>query len=373
VTPRHRKFEAVVIGGGPAGSASAITLAKAGHEVLLIEKSGGETFKVGEGLPPAAKPLLRELGVMERFNAGPHLPSYGNQSAWGSRLLHSTDFIRDPNGHGWHLHRPQFDAMLRETARDAGACVYEATPVTGLIHGESGNWRFSIATSEGPLEVSSQWLIDCTGRRNWVARQKRVKRISYDCLLGFVTLFNIAEPKCEPDLDSVTLVESSPHGWWYTALLPTRQRVVVYLTDADTETSKAARYTEGYIALLNQTEHVRARLTEHGYTLGSGSRVTSANTSRLEHCAGNGWLAAGDACASFDPLSSQGILAALYSGLKAGNAIHQHLKGNTAALYQYEQIVNSVYDTYLRNRIAFYSYEQRWPESKFWSRRHQAL
>lgn len=371
--PRHRKFEAVVIGGGPAGSASAITLARAGHEVLLIEKSGGETFKVGEGLPPAAKPLLRELGVMERFSAGPHLPSYGNQSAWGSRLLSSTDFIRDPNGHGWHLHRLQFDAMLRETARDAGACVYEATPVMGLRLDECGDWRFILATSEGPLEISSQWLIDCTGRRSWVARKKGVKRISYDRLLGFVTLFNIVEHRCEPDLDSVTLIESSPHGWWYTALLPTRQRVVVYFTDADMESGKAARYADGYIALLNQTEHVRSRLAEHKYTLSGGPWVISANTSRLEHFAGHGWLAAGDACASFDPLSSQGILTALYSGLKAGNAIHQRLKGNTVALYQYEQIVNSVYASYLRNRTAFYSYEQRWPESKFWSRRLQAL
>jgi flavin-dependent dehydrogenase len=341
--------------------------------VLLIEKSGGERFKIGEGLPPAAKPLLRELGVMERFNAGPHLPSYGNQSAWGSRLLHSTDFIRDPNGHGWHLHRPQFDAMLREAARDAGALVYEAAPVAGLMPGESGDWQFSIATSEGQLEVSSRWIIDCTGRRSLVAQKKGVKRISYDRLLGFVTLFNITEPACKPDLDSITLIESSPHGWWYTALLPTRQRVVVYLTDADMESCKAARCAEGYVDLLNQTEHIRSRLTEHKYTLGSGPWIISANTSRLERFAGHGWLAAGDACASFDPLSSQGILTALYSGLKAGDALHQHLAGNPAAINQYEQIVNSVYESYLRNRMAFYSYEQRWPESKFWRRRLQAI
>jgi flavin-dependent dehydrogenase len=366
-------LEVVVVGGGPAGSASAITLARAGHEVLLIEKSSGETFKVGEGLPPAAKPLLRELGVMERFNAGPHLPSYGNQSAWGSRLLHSTDFIRDPNGHGWHLHRPQFDAMLREAARDAGATVYEATPVTGLMPGESGDWRLSIATSEGALEVSSQWLIDCTGRRSLVAHKKGVKRISYDRLVGFVTLFNITGPVGKPDLDSITLIESSPHGWWYTALLPTRQRVVAYLTDADLESCKEARCAKGYVALLNQTDHVRSRLAEHGYTLDSGPWVTSANSSRLERFAGHGWLAAGDACASFDPLSSQGILTALYSGLKAGNALHQHLAGNPAAINQYELIVNSVYESYLSNRMAFYSYEQRWQESKFWSRRLQVI
>src|SRR5947209_15547 len=84
----------VVLGGGPAGAVAASILARAGHGVMLVEKRRTAAFTVGESLPPAAMPVLRELGLYERFLAGAHLPSYGNQSAWGSPVLHTTDFIR---------------------------------------------------------------------------------------------------------------------------------------------------------------------------------------------------------------------------------------------------------------------------------------
>src|SRR5215471_2814508 len=119
----REKFDVAIIGGGPAGSAAAIILSRAGRRVLMIEKDDKQSFKVGESLPPGALPLLTELGVQERFDADNHLVSHGNQSAWGNDRLHSTDFIRDPNGSGWHLNRPLFDSMLRKTARECGAEV----------------------------------------------------------------------------------------------------------------------------------------------------------------------------------------------------------------------------------------------------------
>jgi flavin-dependent dehydrogenase len=102
-------------------------------------------------------------------------------------------------------------------------------------------------------------------------------------------------------------------------------------------------------------------------------RVVAANSARLEHFAGAGWLAAGDAGAAFDPLSSQGILSALYSGLKAGRALHSHLSGDDAALAGYGGAMAAVYDAYLHNRATFYAAERRWPGSPFWQRRAAAV
>src|SRR4051794_7742445 len=110
------EWDTLVIGGGPAGCAAAIALARGGHSVCIVEDRQAGDFKVGESLPPAIKPLLQTLGAMTACNGEWAIPSHGNQSAWGSPRLTDTDFIRDPNGHGWHLDRAQFDAELRTVA-----------------------------------------------------------------------------------------------------------------------------------------------------------------------------------------------------------------------------------------------------------------
>jgi flavin-dependent dehydrogenase len=371
VAAQVETYDVIVVGGGPAGSASAIILSRGGYRVLLIERRNGEEFKVGESLPPTAKPLLRELGLMERFEADRHLPSYGNQSAWGSRVLHSTDFITNPHGHGWHLNRSKFDAMLREGARDAGAETIETVRVNGCTSVSDDLWRLSLSPPNQSKELRSRRLIDCTGRSSLIARTRKVKRINYDRLLGFVALFDSPEAEEATDRDSLTLIEAVQHGWWYTALIAAGRRVVVYFTDADIETAASARHAEGFIGLLKQTEHIQRKIADSHYELYDGPRASAANTARLEQFVGDRWLAAGDAAASFDPLSSQGICTALYSGIKAGTALCRHLTGTMDALARYSVDVGSIYEAYLKNRSTFYSFEQRWPTSTFWKRRHE--
>jgi flavin-dependent dehydrogenase len=162
------------------------------------------------------------------------------------------------------------------------------------------------------------------------------------------------------------LIESVEDGWWYDSLLPSGKRVVIFFTDADTPAAKRARDVQGFLLLLSKTVNIRNQLEDLRYRISGSPTVRSAETGRLERVVGDHWLAAGDACASFDPLSSQGILNALYSGLKAGSALNSHLDGDSDALSGYADNVDAVYDAYLKNRFLYYSYEQRWPRSPFW-------
>lgn len=78
---------------------------------------------------------------------------------------------------------------------------------------------------------------------------------------------------------------------------------------------------------------------------------------------GPNWLATGDAALSFDPLSSQGILTAITSGILAANAfLEEDLDG-------YSTYLDATYDAYLKNLSEYYDLEQRWPDEPFWSRR----
>ncbi|MBV9851966.1 MAG: tryptophan 7-halogenase [Armatimonadetes bacterium] len=363
-------YDAIVLGGGPAGSAAALTLARAGRRVALADRGAGPAFPAGESLPPAARPLLHLLGVMDRFLAGPHRPCYGNQFAWGSDELEEMDFLRDPNGHGWRLDRRAFDTLIRDAAGDAGAVVYHRASISEVARVGAGRWRLAGTCAAGTLEIFAPWLLDCTGRASWLARRQGVKRLRYDRLVGHVALFRHAGEDAADGGDTVTLIEAAPDGWWYTSALPGGGRIVAYLTDAGEPTGRTAAGAAGFAALLGQTRHIRARLSGCGCRLAARPWATAAHTARLERWAGEGWLAAGDAALSFDPLSSQGIFHALASGWEAGRALAAHLSGNEDALREYERSMRSVFAAYLGHCAAFYRQERRWPDSVFWSQRH---
>jgi flavin-dependent dehydrogenase len=338
--------------------------------VLLLDNSKAGDFKIGEGLPPAAMPLLRDLGLWERFVADGHLPSYGNISAWGSPFLQSTDFIFDPNGHGWHLDRALFDASLRDQARETGANVLCATSLLRQEwDAEVGLWRLSLRGTRGKIEARCRLLVDASGRRCMVARRQGARRLADDTLTAVYAVFQQANGAPNPDQDSRTLIEAAPDGWWYAARLPANRRVAVYHSDADLLPTSALLARNGFMALIERTAHVRDCLAAHGYTMVGLPKVTPAQNARLERFSGEGWLAVGDAALSFDPLSSQGIMTALFAGMEAGQALHADLSGDPQALDLYGARLTAIYQAYLNNRLRYYSHEGRWRGRTFWRRR----
>ena len=90
----------------------------------------------------------------------------------------------------------------------------------------------------------------------------------------------------------------------------------------------------------------------------------AADTARLDRFHGDGWIAAGDAAASFDPLSSQGIMSAMQAGQRAADAVlgRESFSGYTA-------MIEASVQRYLVQRAAVYAQERRWADAPFWRRR----
>jgi flavin-dependent dehydrogenase len=355
--------DVAVVGAGPAGATAALTLARSGARVVMLERAERRAFRVGEGLPPAARPLLQSLGLWERFLAAGHLPSHGNRSAWGLPELRDADFIFDPHGHGWHLDRAAFDAMLVSAAEEAGAGRGPATRVLGW---EPGHGTLRMHDGRGPVVLQARRVLDCSGRSSVVALGRGARRILHDRLVAVAALHR---PEREGDRDSTTLVEAVARGWWYTALLPGGLRVFAYLTDGDLLDRDACRDRAGWLRLLAQTDHVGRLHERFGYEPATGPMVVPAGSSRLCPVAGEGWVAAGDAAVSFDPLSSQGILTAMSTGRQAAAAVLASLEGDRDATARYEAHVEELDREYLERRAWYYAAERRWPESEFWRRR----
>lgn len=259
--PRTGRLEAVVAGGGPAGAVAALVLARAGRHVLLVDggppgaRSGA--FTIGETLPPAARPLLHDLGLWTAFAADAHLSCPGTDASWGSARLLGHSHLFDPHGHGWHLDRDRFDAFLREAAVAAGALIRRAVVIGHRSAG--GEQRLLVRERGGAVrELCSRWVVDATGRRALIGRRLALRRRQDRLVAAFTLLGGRVSGGHAGDPELRTLVEAVPEGWWYTARVPAG-RVVAHLTDADLAGARL-RTAEGFRYAVARTRHVRDRL-----------------------------------------------------------------------------------------------------------------
>lgn len=359
-----RETDVAVIGGGPAGAAIALELAKSGYSTIVIERSDYRGVRIGETLPPAVQPILASLGIWDRFLAQKHSPSFGIRSAWGQDELYDNDFIFNPYGAGWHVDRVRFDAMLARCAGEAGANVCRRTRLVSCEN-ENGNWRIEIACDERTRRFRAKFLVDATGRASVAACKQGAKRVICDRLVGVFFFFTSSAQTSASD-DS-TLIEAVEDGWWYSAVLPDSRLVLAYMTDADLYARSQKQSDNHCLQRLEATTHTRARVKP--YVLTTGPHIVPANSSRLDRAANGKWLAIGDAAIAFDPLSGQGVYKALESALLAARSIQEYWNGDISALRDYALTMEREFERYVRMRGAFYGREQRWPQSVFWRRR----
>jgi len=357
-------YDVVVVGAGPAGAMAAAKLAKMGAEVLLLHHEDARGPKIGESLPSSSQPLLRQLGIWELVERGPHLHAYGNASAWGTEKLETKDFIEDPSGYGWHLDRRRFDEDLREYAREQGARLTTARAAR-VRRRAQGFWNLSLAMDAANREIECGMILDASGPYGFLSREHRVFRQRDQSIMAIYAWVDAHVD----DEDSRSLIEATEEGWWYTALLPGRKRVVSFHTDLDIwrATGTAAMYGR-WRSALEGTQHI-CQVVSRDWQVMPQLAWRGSGGSNLECAVGSGWLATGDAAMTFDPICSQGIFNALYTGDLAGSTVVELLDGKADAMASYQSRLNEIRHRYLVHHRLIYTAETRWSHADFWRRR----
>jgi flavin-dependent dehydrogenase len=356
--------DVVVVGAGPAGATFALNLAPM-WRVLVVDRRQAIGARIGESLAPAARRLLTGMGLWDAFLGEGHKPSYGGQSVWGGAEPKERDNLRDLDGPGWHLDRARFDEWLLAVAVRRGA----ATLIPALPHNMTRDrdlWRFDLMVGNRSIPVRARLMVDAGGRGSSVSRMLGSRRIFEDRLVcGWL------HGRDGPGRQSgMTHIEAEPDGWWYTAPLPNDRRVVAFHTDADLPAAVTA--AAGPQAVLDRAAGLgffSGVLDGSGFAPDGVGGFCAAHGMMLDSAAGDGWLAVGDAALSFDPLSSQGLFNALYTGLAAAEAADRDLSGDGDALRDYQATLASVHNAYRTHLTAWYGQERRWAERPFWERR----
>ena len=359
-----RSVDVLIVGGGPAGATAALNLGPL-RSTIIVERNAAPSPRIGESLPAAARRLFRDMGLLEQFLAEDHAPCYSRRSIWGDSQPHELDALRDPDGPGWHLDRVRFEQWLRDAAVARGAELLAPATVTNIEREDDG-WRVTIAHDPVIVELRAAMIIDAAGRGAPIARRLGAQtRVDDRLTCGW--LYGRDE---QAGGRGLTFIEATEDGWWYTAPMPGDRRVLAFHTDADLPAARIARDHDALLAHATKATELESLLASSGFLAEAQSGFTSAHSATLDPCTGDGFLAAGDAAIAFDPLSSQGLLNALFTGLAAAEATDSHLRGDTDALPRYRQTIGVIATTYRQHLTLWYGMEQRWPEAPFWKRRH---
>ena len=323
--------DVLVIGGGPAGTTAATTLARRGWKVLLLEKDVHPRFHIGESLLPMNLPILERLGVLEQVRAmgtlklGADFPVH---DADDTTHVFRFDRALDPKfGYAFQVRRSEFDAMLFDNARTNGVDARMRVKVESLVHDADGRPTGAVARDAegGRLDVAMRYLVDASGRDTFLGNRLKLKRKSTRHQSAAIfSHFRGVQRRDGDDAGNIT-VDRFEYGWYW--LIPLGDDVMSVGAVCFPEYLKQRQGLDNETFLMRtlmRTPSVARRMADAARV--APVHATGNYSYDCTRMTGPGWVMAGDAYAFIDPVFSSGVYLGMNSAEHAADVVDGSLR-----------------------------------------------
>jgi flavin-dependent dehydrogenase len=317
-------FDVAIVGAGPAGSSSAISLGRKGYSVVLIDKRLFPREKLcGDFLSPINWPLFERLRIREHilFLKPERIASFRISTFFGQEVTLPFPVQNGQPSFGLGLRRSVLDKLLMEKAEQEGVVIKQGFKPSGLKQEKNG-WSIMLANPSPEQRLHATLLIGADGRNSWVAH--RLGLIQLNPRLEGYLAFQAHLRSAQGDEGKVQ-IHIFPGG--YAGLVRVGGDITNLCFAVERELVRKHRSIEALMErCLSKNPFLHESL--------KGSEIVGQPLSASpvyfspRRCYGTGFLLAGDAARVTEPVTGEGVYFALKGGELAAEAADLAFKRN---------------------------------------------
>ncbi|MGZ0228672.1 MAG: geranylgeranyl reductase family protein [Acidimicrobiales bacterium] len=357
---RSTVHDLLVIGGGPAGAATAYWAAKSGLDVVFVERKVFPRVKTcGDGLTPRAITQLQAMGLgdkITRYHRHDGLRCVAHNKSmemlWPEHPVH-------PN-YGYVVTRHDLDDFVAQNAIDAGATLYQGTEAVEPIYtnGVLAGATVKDKVSDERRDIRAKYVVIADGANSRFGRALGTSRDrSYPmgmAIRGYYESPLHDTPWIESALDVRDRQGNSMPGYGW--IFPVGDGTInvgigLLSTFRDYKSVNTTHMMTEFAATLPEYWQVDAN---NPVAKPTGGRLPMAGS--VGPKVGPNWMAVGDAAGSVNPFNGEGIDYAYETGRMAAGLVAEAIDdGHALAIQQYTRLLDEEYGDYFKVARVFAS------------------